>query len=75
MLPKAVSASNPIMEPASHPHDPERKGAGPVLLVAILAVVIAAMAAFLYFRPKPQGAVDSQRSPAAAPKAAPVTPK
>jgi hypothetical protein len=55
------------MTPANHPHDPDRKGPNPALVIAILALIGLLMVGFLYFRPRPQSAIDKQSAPASAP--------
>ncbi len=40
-----------------------KSGAGPGLLLAMLAIIVALTAAFFVLRAKPPGAIDSQPSP------------
>jgi hypothetical protein len=56
------------MAHGNHPHNPEKKGSNPTLVIVILVTIIALVAVFLYLRPTPPGAIDSQPSPASAPK-------
>jgi hypothetical protein len=56
------------MPELNHPHDPERRGPGPLLMVALLAAIVLLIVAFGVSRPKPPGAIDKQPSPVAAPK-------
>jgi hypothetical protein len=51
-----------------NPHDPDRRGPSPTLAALVLAAIIVLLAGFLYFRPKPEGAIDKGTSPAAAPR-------
>ena len=55
------------MTHANHPHDPDRKGPNPALVIAILALIVLLIVGFLYLRPRPQGAIDKQSTPASAP--------
>jgi hypothetical protein len=56
------------MTPANHPHDPGRKGPSPTLIVFVVAFIALLIGGFLYFHPKPEGAIDKATSPAAAPR-------